>query len=278
MGIFNMGVRLAAGITTVTAGWKVVRTPHDYEPGDMVVLATPIYIGDESLIVRVRNASRNTFEIRAENVDGGIIPAGVTASWLTVRAGRYNLGNGAARFEATRRTISAIDGARGTWTGEPYEYLQSYERPIVLGQVMSANSRWSNFWARGTRRPDPPSAADCFIGRHVGEDPNPARSAEELGIVVFESRPFELNGIRLRPELIAASGRGFIPTSLSFDDFELTSALCSSAGMFSNEGAWPVLHADGTELPSHTRGFSSKRTASPTANASMSPSRSRRCW
>jgi len=237
MGIFTTGVRIAVGITGVTAAWKVVRTPHDYELGEMVVLASPIYTGETSLIVRVRKAERNTFEIRAENVDGGAVPAGVGASWLTVRAGRYNLNNGAARFEAARRPIQAIDGARGTWTGEPYEYLQSYEQPIVLGQLMSANSSWSTFWARGATRSSPPSATDCFVGRHVGEDPNPARSAEELGVMVFESQPFELNGIRFRPQLIAASGRGFIPTQLAGDNFDLTSALCSPAGMFSGDGS-----------------------------------------
>lgn len=240
MSNFHNGVQLASGTAVATSSWTSVQTPFVYAPGEMVVVTTPIYDGDQSVVTRVRNAEGDRFEIRAEALDGAPITQPIAASWISVRAGVYNIDNGAVRLEAQRVDAIDVDGAENGWNGEQYTYLQSYQNPVVIGQVMSANARWSVFWARGASRFAPPSPTDCYVGRHVGEDPSPGRVIEQLGVVVFEQQEVELNNIKIRPLILSASGRNFPPVESRFSDFSHTNLVCASTGMFNTDGCWPV--------------------------------------
>jgi hypothetical protein len=72
--------------------------------------------------------------------------------------------------------------------------VQSYSKPVVLGQLMSLNSYdpdwefdlWSVFWARGSSYTNPPNSTNIWIGKHSGEDYR-VRSTETLGYVIMET-------------------------------------------------------------------------------------------
>ncbi len=87
--------------------------------------------------------------------------------------------------EACRSTSTNSDG-NGDWTGEARRYWRSYDNPVVLGQVMSANDAWSAFWTRGSWKTHAPSSTALRTGKHTG-DTGLDRSNETVGVIVFES-------------------------------------------------------------------------------------------
>ena len=46
---------------------------------------------------------------------------------------------------------------------------------------------FSVFWARGADSSSPPSSDALYVGKHVGEDPDPIRSSETIGYIVIEA-------------------------------------------------------------------------------------------
>ena len=85
------------------------------------------------------------------------------------------------------RVESIVTDGAGSWIGEEQSYRNAYASPVVVGQVMSANDpAFSVFWARGADSNAPPSSDALFVGKHVGEDPNPMRSPETIGYIVIE--------------------------------------------------------------------------------------------
>jgi hypothetical protein len=104
-------------------------------------------------------------------------------NYLVMEAGTYDLGDG-LRFEA--QVIEAIkpNYARGRGNpGAPVQLGQQYQRPVVVGQVMSDNARlWSAFWACGDTYRDAPGP-NVFVGLWGGRRNRP----ENLGVMVFEA-------------------------------------------------------------------------------------------
>lgn len=65
--------------------------------------------------------------------------------------------------------------------GELRSYNQPFSEPVVVGQVMPANSSdcysylcfdelWTAFWCRGSSVGSPPSSDALYMGKHKGED------------------------------------------------------------------------------------------------------------
>lgn len=241
-------VPLESGTVAAGSDWAVVTLAGTYV--SPVVVATPRYdAASPPVVTRVRNAGGDRFELRLDRTDGGVEPLAPTqVHYVVVEEGVYDVPDAELRLEAVRYTSTVTDN-NASWVGEGRGYQQPYANPVVLGQVMSANSGWSVFWSRGPSRTTPATAAALFVGKHVGEDPDRVRADETVGYLVFEAGGGVLDG---RPWVASAGAKTIegvgnappyayavpgVPT--------LRAAVASAAAMNGGNGGWPVLYGAG---------------------------------
>jgi hypothetical protein len=161
-----------------------------------------------------------------------------------VDAGTYTVAADGIKMEAATVTSTVTD-IKGSWVGEAQTYVNTYTAPVVLGQVMTYNDvDWSSFWASATDPKAPPDASVIRVGKHVGEDPDTARSNETVGYVVIEAG----TGTFPRTEYETAVGLQEIkgwedapPYTYTHGVASATTVILSSAGMENTDGNWPVL-------------------------------------
>ncbi len=239
------GPKLAHGIATnVGSGWITVTLPDNYQ--EMVVLATPAYDRtDAPAVTRVRNAQGNQFELRVQNPAHSSL-SGYTVHYVVAEAGSYSAGEHGITMEAGR-IQATVTADNDNWISQEAAYTASYANPVVLGQVMSSNDdRWSAFWASGPTRATPPSTTTLNVGRHVGEDPDIARTNETLGVMVIEAGSGNANGISFEAGLSGDIVKGptqpdapyLTPVNLAAG----STAIAASAGMDGANGGWPILY------------------------------------
>ena len=240
---------LISGVTSTS--WYTMNLGYEYD--SMVVVASANYdVTSPPLVVRIRNASGTSFEVRVDRADGSSSPVtGIAVHFLAVEQGVYNVAKDGVKMEAVRYT-STITDHNAAWLGQSRSYSNSYTNPVVVGQVMTYNDTdFSVFWARGTTRSNPPSNTTLFTGKHVAEDPDTTRSNETIGYVVIEEGLGSIEGIDYRAELGADSVQGvedtppytYVLSGIS----SASEAVVSSAGMDSSNGGWPLLYG-GTPL------------------------------
>jgi Metallo-peptidase family M12B Reprolysin-like/SprB repeat/Secretion system C-terminal sorting domain len=257
---FSPTVKLEYGtIGSVTETWQTVALDNQYD--DMVVVAS-IEFGNEfppSLVTRVRQASGTTFDVKVQVAGSAEGLAGpVTVHYLVAESGVYTLPEHGIRFEAKKFT-SQKTSRTGYWRFEPHSFSQVYEKPVVLGQVMSYNDpAWSVFWAsRNGDRTKPPAPGSFAAGLQIAEDrQSVSRLPESIGYFVFETAAGRLNDQKYVVAVggdivqgVADNTEGYPYTLEGFT--RLNTAIVSSAGMDGDEGAWPVLKslpADKTAL------------------------------
>ena len=237
-----------------SSSWTTVTLPRSYT--SMVVVATPNY-DETSLpgVTRIRNASGNSFEVRVDCAGAGTV-SGVDVHYVVVEQGVYD--EPLFKMEAVKYNSTQIDRL-GSWNGESRSYLQTYDKPVVVGQVMSYNDPgFSVFWTRGASATAPPSSTDLYMGRQIGEDPNWASRpavAEKMGYLVIESTGSGTGMIEGLPFVAAVGGdtvRGITdapPYTYAYPVMDnAKAAVASQAGMDGNNGGWAVLYG-GNPLP-----------------------------
>jgi hypothetical protein len=229
--------------------WTTVTLPHTYE--SMVVIATPNY-DETSLagVTRIRNASGNSFDVRVDGAGGGAV-SGVKVHYVVVEEGVYN--ESGFKMEAVKIDTTHIDRA-ASWKGEVQTYGQTYNTPVVVGQVMTYNDpAFSVFWARGSSRTAPPSSGALYVGRHVGEDPNWASRPtvnETIGYFVIEATigVGDIEGLPFVAGLGGDTIRGITnspPFTYNYTAMpNAKAAVASQAGMDGGNGGWAVLYGN----------------------------------
>ncbi len=206
-----------------------------------------------ALVTRVRNTSATSFEgaVVAADLAGGFV-ADVTVHCLVVEAGTYTLATHGAKLEAKKYASTRTD-RKGSFVGQRRTYSNTYQAPVVVGQVMSANDpRWSTFWARGSSRGAPPSTSTLYAGKYVAEDTVITRADETVGYVVFEKGTGAIGGVAYRAGLSGNLVRGFDdgPTSLAISaPIRTTGAVLSAAAFDGGDGGWPVLFGPNAVAP-----------------------------
>ena len=238
----NLGVATNVGNT----GWQTVALPHTYT--SMVVVGSVNSVAtNPPLVVRIQNASGNSFDVRVDRADGSAAPVtGVSVHYVVVEEGTYNETSHGVKMEAVKFTSTVTDREL-SWKAETRGYVNSYSAPAVIGQVMTYNdAEFSVFWARGNNRQSPPTSNKLHAGKHVAQDTNTVRADETIGYIVIEGGTGSIQGITYT----AATGADSI---LGFDDAppysyglsglsSATVAIVSQAGMNAGEGGWPVLY------------------------------------
>ncbi len=226
--------------------WTTVTLANQYN--SMVVVATPVYtIFTPPLVTRIRNAVNGSFEIQVQVANATAAAVnGISVHYLVMEEGSYNIPDHGVKLEAVKLTSSVTD-SNSSWVGESATYSNSYNNPVVLGQVMSINDeRFSVFWARGEHRSQAPSATTLFIGKHVGEQRQKTRANETIGYIVIEAGQGVLAGSSYRAGLGGNTVGGVANNSpYTYAVAGLTSAttaLLSSAAMHGLDGGWPILY------------------------------------
>lgn len=236
-------------ITNVgSTSWTTVTLGRSYS--SMVVVAAANYDSSTAAsVVRIRNASGNSFEVKMDSTSQTAV-SGVTVHYLVVEEGVYTLAQDGVKMEAVKYISTRTDKS-ASWVGESRAYANSYTNPVVLGQVMTTNDpNWSVFWARGNRSTNPPSASALYTGKHVGEDPNGVRANETIGYIVIEAGNGTINGVAYAAGVGADTVRGVsnIPaynygiSGLSVPQTAVATAVVSAAAMDGGNGGWPILY------------------------------------
>ena len=155
----------------------------------MVVVATPVVrsVDLPPVVTRIRQATGGAFQIKLQNPSGQPVPE-YPVNYVVVEQGVYTPEQHGIRLEAARSVVHQPSRS-GAWLFAERELNNSYDAPVVVGQVLTANDdRWSVFWSssahsRGTRT----IPGSFSIGYHMGNDPDSQRSAETVGYIVTES-------------------------------------------------------------------------------------------
>lgn len=243
----RIGVPHAIGIVNATSNdWSTVTMSHNF--ASMVVVTTPNYTASTPpVVIRIRNAMGNTFEIRAERLDRLVQPAvTVPVHYLAIEEGVYSETDNGVKMEAVRFNSSIVDHA-SSWIGEKRTYVNTYNDPVVVGQVMTSNdAKFSVYWSHGRFPSSAPTASDLWVGKHVGEDTNTARISEDIGYVVVEAGPQDWKGhmVLAGHGEDSVGGMGDAPPYV-YNRSALPTASIAIVGLSSMDGpngGWAVLH------------------------------------
>ncbi len=189
------GPFLACGQLNASTSWQTVSLPRTYI--SPVVVVTPQYSNSTPPVVpRVRNAAGSSFEVKLDRTDGLTASVtGVPVEYVVVEAGTYNVADHGVKLEANTFNSTVTDSA-GNWNGQSIALDNTYDQPVILGQVMSFNDvDFSSFWARGVDRFTSPSNAFIFAGKHVGEDPDTTRADETIGYIVLDQESGSIRSV-----------------------------------------------------------------------------------
>ena len=196
-------------------------------------------------IVRVQNILSNSFEVRLQNPNGDDLPER-PVHCIVVEQGSWTLPDG--RTIEANQYVSKITDHSGSFMGESHLLKNTFQNPIVIGQVLSYNDPdWSVFWSSGidVKSGITDTAGAIYTGKHVGNDDNKSRINESVGYIVFESGHHAFGGIE-----IEASRGGTVKNYVNgsqpyiFETSFITApmvAVLSVAGMEDTTGCWAVL-------------------------------------
>lgn len=235
-------------VNSVGYAWKPVPLSNTYTNPVIACTYNLPSAADNEAVVRVRSAVGG-FEVLVQRP---LNDNAVTASdvYCTVsEAGVYTY---PIKYEA-HTVSSANTNSGGNWdvaemenvSAAPYK-LQSYNKPVVTGQVMSFNNTdFSVFWSNAcAARSTPPNDAAICVGKHTGlTNPNLA-NAETLGYFIAEEAEYYMSNAYVKIALGADSVRGVgsappysyaLPRSYSY-------ATATQSATDGGNGGWGVLY------------------------------------
>jgi len=231
--------------------WTTVPVSNTYT--NMVVACTPHYISGVPRVVRVQITNQGYLQIKLQAPDNQAFSA-TKVTCIVVEEGVYTEAVHGIKMEATVVPVSTTARFRDWSQRDLFTPSQSYNDPVVLGQVMSENdAKWSVFWASGSTYSQPPSPSSIYIGKHIGEDPILSRATESVGVIIVEagSGSIQIGSAThtFDAKTSSRSIRGFgdsppynIPVSVSSPRV----VVASSLGMRGNNGGWPIVYGSGS--------------------------------
>jgi hypothetical protein len=229
--------------------WSEVSLVEIYE-SPVVVCTVKYDTGIQLLpaVVRMRNVGSTSFDIRLYNPKGESFEESFRdVHCLVVEEGSWRMLDN--RTIEARKYTSKVTDNKSQWDGEQQTYLNSYDDPIVLGQVMSSNDdQWSVFWSRGSTREVAPDKDALFTGKHVGADTDTTRDYETIGYIVIEAGYAISADIGILAKRGGDTAKGYVQGSHTYSFNELfatapevavLSQVAIKAG--DGDGSWAVL-------------------------------------
>jgi hypothetical protein len=242
-------------LPAVSGSWKTVSLENTYT--SPVVIATVVMpeAADKNtkappVVTRIRNLAGNSFDVRVQMAASGSISSSYELQYWVVEEGVYQQEDHGIQLEAVK-VLSVETAGKDNWVVEARSYQNTYENPVVVGQVLSNNDpAWSTFWAsRANGGWAPPNGSSISAGKHIGEDPLVSRQDETIGYIVVESGQYSLPHLTLEagltPDVVEGIGSNNEGTLQALVLSNPGSAVLSAAGMDGNDGGWPVLYGEG---------------------------------
>lgn len=225
--------------------WTRISLPDHY--ANPVIVTTPIYDSSSvPLVTRISNIESDGFNLKVQRADNGVSTVNpVSVNYVVVEAGIYNVAEHGIDLEAGVTTSTTTDGKFASWNGVQWWPVNSYNSPVVLGQVMSYNDPlFSVFWAHGGNNKGAAPNHKIYLGKHLGEDTNTQRAAETLGYIILETSngPYQ-NGqyeAMVTADYIRGMNNGSYQVNLSNSATD-SIVIASPAGMDGGDGGWPVI-------------------------------------
>ena len=250
-------------VHNVSTSWQTVNLANTYSDAIPICSynlvsfsgANPNY-NYPPAVVRIRNITANTFDIRIQGWEDGPAVTG-DVHCIVANAGVHQLPDG-RKFEAHTVVSDKSVGrfaADGNWNQANLEDVSatishSYNNPVVLGQVISYNdNRASVFHTTDCEiRQNEPfqsgQADGICVGKHIGQI-NGTRSSETIGYLVAEQGNGLVNGMLYQlgngGNIVRgnnAANNGY--TINVFHDF--TVGVVTQTGENGGDGGWAVLY------------------------------------
>ncbi|MCG8526473.1 MAG: LamG domain-containing protein, partial [Opitutales bacterium] len=169
----------------------------------------------------------------------------INVHYMAIEEGVYDEATHGFKGEA-KVVESTETQSKGNWNvAIPTEVNSSFNDPVVFGQVMTSSDQKSSvFWWDG---PGGIESLAISVGKHSGEDPDPMRENESIGLFVVESGNYTLGNI----EFVAGTGAEIVrgaedssPFSYSISGIQgnAQQALLSKYSTTNLDGSWPVLY------------------------------------
>ena len=240
-------------ITTVGYAWKTVNLSNTYS--DAIIVCTNVLLtnANNEAVVRIRNISSNDFQIKIQRPNDSD-PGYVTDVYCIISdEGNYSI---PFNYEAHKVVSNNTNGltSPNDWSEARAEnvstsIMQTYTRPVVLGQVMSyVDNRFSVFWSfdcdnRGNRPFQSGMSDGICIGKHVGQIAQ-TRNNETLGYIVAEAGIYELGDFSIAVNYGGNSIRGIgnNPPYTYILDKTYTHGVVTKLAENGGQGGWAVLY------------------------------------
>jgi hypothetical protein len=163
-----------------------------------VVIATPVSnINNAPVVVRIDQVNSSSFDMKLQRIDGlsDPLPSSLVVHYVVLEEGVYNLTEHGVKMEVVK-FLSTNTDKNNSWNGQPLATSQTYENPVVLGQVMSFNNPdFTQFWCSGSSSLNPPSTGLLNVGKHTFQATLNITEPETLGVVIIESGSGNINGL-----------------------------------------------------------------------------------
>ena len=240
-------------ISSVGYSWKSVSLDNSYS--DPIVVCSNI-LPDKSykeVVVRVRNLSSSSFEIKIQRPNDEDPGYSTTVYCVISQEGSYTI---PFKYEAHKVVSDLTNGysSPNDWSASraedvSNEIVHTYTKPVVTGQVMSYNdNRFSTFWSfdcdNRKYRPFQSGMSDGIcVGKHVGQI-SEDRESETLGYMVAEAGVYDLKDFSIKIDYGADSIRGVgntPPYSYTLDK-EYDIAVVTKEAEDGGHGGWAVLY------------------------------------
>ena len=241
-------VKMEHGKVSVNGNWQTVSLTNAYTKA--VVVATPVLKGFDELpaVVRVRNVTQNSFDIKLQPAGSHSISAAREVHYLAVEEGVYTVEDHGVKMEAnTANTTKTWYRWSPNTNIELRSFSNSYSYPVVIGQVMTANDAdWSAFWCSDNAAA-PVSASSFCAGIQVGEDPDKTRANETIGYIIIEKGSGSIGQIPYVAEKASdivgiETNKNGVSYTLPSNELKGTlSAVASVDGMTRSNGGWANL-------------------------------------
>lgn len=239
-------------ISGVGYSWQYVSFSNNYT--DAIVVCSNVLpsSANREAVVRVNNISSSGFEVKIQAPSD--VDAGYTTDVYCIISdeGSYSI---PIKYEARKVLSTNSSGANpNNWDASNAEevtnsIVQTYNKPTVLGQVMSYNdNRFSLFWSfdceSRKNRPFQSGMSDGIcVGKHLGQVAE-TRSSETLGYIVAEAGIYELEDFSMAVNYGSDSveGVGNSPAYSYALDKSYTHGVVTKEAEDGGNGGWAVLY------------------------------------
>jgi|GEM_PF-2057929 len=216
---------------------------------------------DNEAVVRIRDIGQNSMQMKIQRPKNSTDVTAGDVYCIIVEEGNHTIGGtflgGGRKLEAYRIDSDDTNSKALGWDAsymEQVTYQQSYNKPVVLGQVISYNNEaWTTFWScniDGDRLNPPDENGGFYAGKHIGKESLPPfRKNETIGYIIGRSNEGEVNHIHyaLKRGKRTIDGTRNKGDSYDFSEYvqsHYSYGVASQNGMVGGDGGWAVLYGN----------------------------------